>query len=257
MYTIGKVSKTLGISVQSIRMYQKKGLVEPSYVDTETGYRYFGDDDFGKLWRVKILQSAGFKLKEIVELNDKSFEEIEALIVVKRNELKQTILEKQISLDYLNRKIEAFSDYKQPAKIQVKMINDRFGQDFLLDREGSAADHFNGLANIIGRYGINQEVAYLPSRRVTITDEGVFLKDLFAIHDRPSAGLSLQKGGPYICLKVKDRADTLEAYDEIKSYAKENDFTLRGDAIELILINNNLVDRDDFRLKEIQVAIMD
>jgi len=257
MHSIGKVSKTLGISVQSIRMYQRKGLIKPSHVDSHTGYRYFNDDDIGKLWRIKILQSAGFTLKEIIDLDQKNINEIEDIITTKRDELDQYILEKQVSLDYLNRKIDAIKAYQELFQIEVKVISDRYGQDFTFDSKGSAADHFNELANIKGRFGMNQEVSYRPSRRTRLIDMKVVLRDLFAIHDEYEEGLSVQEGGRYICLKTKDRLKTDQIYVEIRKYAKENGYTLRGDAIELLLINNNLIDRDDFNLKEVQVAIKD
>lgn len=255
MHTIGKLSKTLGISVQSIRMYQKKGLIEPTYIDPETGYRYFADDDFGKLWRIKILQSAGFTLKEIIEIREKTISEIEDIITIKRDELEQTIMEKQVSLDYLNRKIEAIKSYQMPLEIEVKELPDRYGQDFKFDSKASAADYFNDLANIKGKFGMNQEVTHQPSRRTILKDDTVVLKDLFAVHEKYEEGLALQAGGKYICLRIKDRIKTKEAYNLIRMHAKENGYILRGDAIELLLLNNNLVDREDINLKEIQVAI--
>ncbi len=39
-YTIGEVSKIMGISTQTLRYYSSIDLLKPAYVNPDTGYRY-------------------------------------------------------------------------------------------------------------------------------------------------------------------------------------------------------------------------
>ena len=40
-YMIGEVAELLNMSPQSLRFYDKAGVVVPAYTDPKTGYRYY------------------------------------------------------------------------------------------------------------------------------------------------------------------------------------------------------------------------
>ena len=66
-YTIGEVAALLNISPQTLRFYDKSGVVAPGCTDQKTGYRYYNYDQIGYISRVKYLQQFGFSLDEIRE----------------------------------------------------------------------------------------------------------------------------------------------------------------------------------------------
>ena len=66
-YKIGDISKRVGVSVRSLRYYDKIGLLNPSYKELN-GYRYYNDDDVQALEKIIILQTIGIPLKEIKQL---------------------------------------------------------------------------------------------------------------------------------------------------------------------------------------------
>lgn len=49
LYTIGEVSKLIGISSQTLRYYDKIGVVKPAFVNEATGYRHTDDCGFNSL----------------------------------------------------------------------------------------------------------------------------------------------------------------------------------------------------------------
>ncbi len=64
--TIGKLASAGGVGVETIRFYQRKGLLEtPS---REGGFRHYGHEDVRRLRFVRQAQTAGFTLEEIREL---------------------------------------------------------------------------------------------------------------------------------------------------------------------------------------------
>ena len=66
--SIGKLAKAGGVGVETIRFYQRRGLLEtPSRVD---GIRRYGSDDVRQLRFIRHAQTAGFSLQEIKELLD-------------------------------------------------------------------------------------------------------------------------------------------------------------------------------------------
>ncbi len=66
-YSIGEVASLLGISSQTLRFYSNQGLIEPSRVDGQSGYRYYTYEQFHLIDRIKYLQSLGMSLAEIKE----------------------------------------------------------------------------------------------------------------------------------------------------------------------------------------------
>lgn len=66
-YSIGEVAALLGISAQTLRFYSNQGLILPSRVDGQSGYRYYTYEQFHIIDRIKYLQSLGMSLAEIKE----------------------------------------------------------------------------------------------------------------------------------------------------------------------------------------------
>lgn len=64
-YTIGEVAVLLNVSPQTLRFYDKSGVVVPYCTDPKTGYRYYSYDQICYISRVKYLQQFGFSLEEI------------------------------------------------------------------------------------------------------------------------------------------------------------------------------------------------
>ena len=64
--TIGKLAEAGGVGVETVRFYQRKGLL--STPDRAEGFRHYGDDDIRRLRFIRQAQTAGFTLSEIAEL---------------------------------------------------------------------------------------------------------------------------------------------------------------------------------------------
>jgi MerR family mercuric resistance operon transcriptional regulator len=64
--TIGKLAATAGVGVETVRFYQRRGLLETPTRDN--GIRRYSDTDVRQLRFIKKAQAAGFKLDEIKEL---------------------------------------------------------------------------------------------------------------------------------------------------------------------------------------------
>ena len=65
MFSIGDFSKITGLTVKTLRFYHEQGLLTPTYVDDETGYRYY---DRSKVETARIighLRSLDLSLDEI------------------------------------------------------------------------------------------------------------------------------------------------------------------------------------------------
>jgi Hg(II)-responsive transcriptional regulator len=65
--TIGQLAAALGVNVQTIRYYERRGLVTAAG-RTPAGYRQYGNDTIVRLRFIKHAQELGFSLAEIQTL---------------------------------------------------------------------------------------------------------------------------------------------------------------------------------------------
>lgn len=68
MLSIGQMSKVCGISVKTLRYYDKIGLLKPEKIDVFTNYRYYEDSQIGTMLLIGRLKRYGFSLLEIHNL---------------------------------------------------------------------------------------------------------------------------------------------------------------------------------------------
>ena len=61
---IGEVAKKAGVSVQTVRFYERQGLL-PSPPRKESGYRLYGEADLKRLLFIRQAKALGFSLDEI------------------------------------------------------------------------------------------------------------------------------------------------------------------------------------------------
>ena len=65
--SIGKLAKACGVNIDTVRYYERKGLLAP-LERTESGYRIYNEESIKRLDFVRRAQALGFTLAEINEL---------------------------------------------------------------------------------------------------------------------------------------------------------------------------------------------
>ena len=107
IYSIGQVAKQSGISVETIRYYEKEGLLkEPER--KESGYRQYKQEAITRLSFIQQAKDLGFSLKEIGELLSIRSDENNLC-----NEVKQLAQEK---LDNIESKLKMLQRMRKSLK---------------------------------------------------------------------------------------------------------------------------------------------
>ncbi|MDE7199590.1 MAG: MerR family transcriptional regulator [Lachnospiraceae bacterium] len=63
--SIGKVSKLKNVSIKSLRYYDQIGILKPAFVNTETNYRYYTNDQLYLLDAITVCIKLGIPLKDL------------------------------------------------------------------------------------------------------------------------------------------------------------------------------------------------
>ncbi|WP_227851731.1 MULTISPECIES: MerR family transcriptional regulator [unclassified Clostridioides] len=80
MYTIGQVSKFLGMSRDTLKFYEDKGLVNPKKND-ENGYRKYNQFDIYDITTINFYREIDIEIKKIQEIRkSKSISNLELLL---------------------------------------------------------------------------------------------------------------------------------------------------------------------------------
>ncbi|MCD7749891.1 MAG: MerR family transcriptional regulator [Oscillospiraceae bacterium] len=109
-YTVGEAAKLAGVTRETLRHYDRVGLVRPSRRDEWTGYRYYTEQDVVRLKTVRALQQMDLPLREIRRVL--AYESLEQIIVF-LEEAERRADEKIASLEYSKAKIQlARRDYE-------------------------------------------------------------------------------------------------------------------------------------------------
>ena len=120
LYSIGEVAKTLHISTQTIRYYDRKGIIKPKFINPHTGYRYYNWQQFRILNDIKFMQFLGFNLHDIdfiVKNNDIPY------MLQKLNDLK---IDYSTKIEEIKNKIDTinwFSNYCHESISEVQYIS--------------------------------------------------------------------------------------------------------------------------------------
>lgn len=92
--TIGRLAKAADVNIETVRHYQRKGLVvEPE--KPMGGFRHYPISTIDRIRFIKRAQQLGFSLKEIMQLltlGDQHCEDVLALAIEKRDKIQQQIV---------------------------------------------------------------------------------------------------------------------------------------------------------------------
>lgn len=95
-YTIGELAATAGVNVETIRFYERRGLM-PAPARTASGYRCYGPDDRWRLAFVQRAKALGFRLREIGALlgdgTSRSVDEVRRIASARLAEIEQELSE--------------------------------------------------------------------------------------------------------------------------------------------------------------------
>jgi DNA-binding transcriptional MerR regulator len=92
MFSIGEFARLGGVSVRTLRHYDKIGLLRPANVDPLTGYRGYSAAQLGQLNRIMALKELGLSLVQARKLLDGvTLEELRGMLMLRRAELEDEL----------------------------------------------------------------------------------------------------------------------------------------------------------------------
>ena len=131
MYRIGEFSRITRLTVKALRLYHDKGVIVPSVVDGDSGYRYYSVADIEKARVVSVLKSMQCSLAEIKQLMSDYSDDADLVDFLKsKRNLLQEELDQLTAVSFaietiVNNETEARKMKQQSFEIEIKTIGDQ------------------------------------------------------------------------------------------------------------------------------------
>ena len=112
---IAEVSQKFNLTTDTLRYYEKVGLIEP-VKRSKSGVRDYTEKDLDRIVFVKCMRQAGLSIEsiqtyiELYKLGDSTLENRLDILLNERDKIEATIFNLQGTLDYLNHKIDRYTE---------------------------------------------------------------------------------------------------------------------------------------------------
>lgn len=114
MESIGRFSRRSGIPVSHLRHYHEVGLLQPAYVDPESGYRYYAAAQIDAAEVISILRSIDMPVRDIQRLlADPSDANVREILAVHRARLEERMTHAADRLESIDRIVKEGKLMKQ------------------------------------------------------------------------------------------------------------------------------------------------
>ena len=251
LFQIGEMAKMFHLSVGSLRYYEKIGLLEPEYVDQETGYRYYSTGQFECLNTILYLRVLDMPLSQIASfLKNRDIGKIQEML----RQQKDVVVRKQEELKSIEKKITNRLRQIQDAlgaekeRIQVKRVKPRriaWLKDHLAIDSYQSPDFEASIRRL--EQGQKDPIVFLGKVGVGISAERLAKKEysrydmVFLVLDDEDQYVGMLEELPEeACAAVcfcGSHKDAPAYYEKLSKYIEENHLEIAGFSKEITMVD--------------------
>ena len=267
LFSIGEVSKLFHISVSSLRHYENIGLLHPEYTSPDTGYRYYGTEQFEVLNTIRYLRALDMPLAEIEDfLKNKDISSIEEKLM----QQKKIVLEKQQELkrveQKINHRLNVLSEAQNTPLDTVTLVQLPASRIVWVDAPMKIQDSQDMEAPIrkldqsnaeavvfLGKVGLGISSEHLQKSEYKKYD-GIFLilddEDIYDGETMPVAEV--------LCVRLCFRGSHAQAqgqYKKLLDYIKKHQMQIIGFSREITLIDYGITNDPEKFVTEICIPV--
>lgn len=269
LLSISEMAKLRHMTPETLRHYDRIGLIKPHVIDPSTGYRYYSIHQYEVLGTIRELKEIGLSLKEIRSfLEERNVEQ--SLHIMKAHQKKLQLKIEQLvriesSLSQKMNDLRRISTEGATAEPHIRRIPERY---FLTTNRTVTNDIELSYAAIEIERLLMQNVSLVAGSFLGLFFEASLQKGL---EDKLAATLVAQTSfpndyskedliqvpsGTYVCLRhfgeVWDRNTCLS---QMMEYIEREGMKIVGHAIQMVEVDVSVTDRLEESLFEIQIQI--
>lgn len=269
LLSITELAKLRQVTSETLRYYDRIGLITPDYVDPQTRYRYYSIRQYEKLGTIKELRQLGMSIHDITDyFSGRNLRKSHQLLLHQLELLEEEIRKQQLLSEILRRKLHFLSEITPPPPVD-KVFCRSFPQRYMItfgEPAGGSREHAFAFTRL-ERY-LDEVAPILASDRIGVYADWHLLEPsddyipavpmIFVERDAiESEHKRTIPPGDYLCMNY--RRGELERYHpsfaRLHTYMAEHGWVLNGMIFQFYKIDVTLTSDPDETLMEIQAPV--
>lgn len=257
---IGKMAKANRVTIATLRLYDQLDLLKPTYIDYESGYRYYDIRQSSRLDFIRYMRDLGLGLSDIQDLLQKEdISLIEEKLVEKHSQIHSQLRELSAMHDAIERtilSIDRFRKSPDSGTISLEFIDQRHilfapcSENFYELGIVAYEKTIQALRTQLLESGVPQILSYSLGTSVKREDfeQGNFAADkvfIFGDSNLKNYGSNIQVlgSGMYACIYLDNFDDEIMYAKKLLDYCHEHGYMISGDYICEELTEFNIFDQ--------------
>lgn len=259
LLSIGKMAEINGVTIPTLRLYDKNGLLKPAYIDTDSSYRYYTLQQTARLDIIAYMKELGMSLGEIRSvLQKEDIALIEGILARKNEQLHEQMRRLKERHDAVERAISQIERYRKSpltGTTSLEYIDRRYiwsipcPENFYEKDRNSYEETVMALRRELINAGVQQVHSYNLGTTILQKnfEEGRFVADrVFIFSDKHilehPGTVSAVESGMFACIYLDDYDDEIDFGKRLLAFCRENGYIICGDYICEELTEFNVFD---------------
>ena len=261
--SIGQMAELNHISEQTLRLYDKEGLLVPRCVDPVTGYRYYHITQSAKLDLIQNMKVYGMTLRQIrsfLDSNDPAA--LRALLTEQADSIEERIRQLRRSQSAITRTLDNYRRYEampRNGEIFLEYIPERrifrYSCDVnYFDQDESGYEYMlrQMKTNLVAN---NMPLSYFTNigtiiRREHLVPDELFSNEVFLFVDEGDSSQAMETlpAASYLCLCSDEFSMEAENVRRLLDYVQTRGCEIAGDYICEVVVDFPMLDFDRRRM---------
>lgn len=261
--SIGQMAELNHVSEQTLRLYDKEGLLVPRCVDPVTGYRYYHIIQSAKLDLIQNMKVYGMTLRQIrsfLDSNDPAA--LRALLTEQADSIEERIRQLRRSQSAITRTLDNYRRYEampRNGEIFLEYIPERrifrYSCDVnYFDQDESGYEYMlrQMKTNLVAN---NMPLSYFTNigtiiRREHLVPDSLFSNEVFLFVDEDDSSQAMETlpAASYLCLCSDEFSMEAENVRRLLDYVQTHGCEISGDYICEVVVDFQMLDFDRRRM---------
>ena len=261
-FTISEFAKLTNVTAETLRHYHRMGILSPSYIDPDTGYRYYTMLEFENVGVIQALQSLGIPLKEIqTYLNSKTVAYSYRLLSQQYSSVCKQLESLMQTKKYIKEKMESMEmlvNNRSLNQVFEKTIHKRHGYTTLTPCT-NYRQYQSETARLMETYSKN---LFLSNSFAVICDYNnghpLFYSLVMDIQKPCKIESEEKKFPPNLYITVQFQGtfeNSMPSIQKAFAYINKHHYTICGDMLMLCIVDENYTNIPEERITELQIPV--
>ncbi len=259
LISIGKMAEMSHLTVATLRLYDRLGLIHPKYKDEQSGYRYYDIAQNARLDMIAYMKELGMSLDEIKRvLEQEDIVLIETILLEKNEQLHDEIRKLKAQHDAVENAIGAIERYRKAPEegvVLLEYIDRRYlhsvpcTTNFYLEGYRAFEKELIKLRRALMEGGFTHAHSYNVGTSISkedFTSASFIPKDLFVFvgyrDQEVLKGTTVMESNMYASIYLSSFDDEVEYAEKLLEHCRNNNWTICGDYFCEIMTEFNIFD---------------